>query len=67
MGVRFLRSETCIRAFARMKGYVIVEAILFDTAANRNVSREECVFDFVGAFLNDNVLGAKLDLNSSNK
>jgi hypothetical protein len=47
-GVWFLLSETCMRAFARMKGYVNVEAILFETAANRKVSSEECVLDFVG-------------------
>jgi hypothetical protein len=67
MGVRFLRSETCMRAFARMKGYVTVEAMLFDIAAKRKVSREECVFEFVGAFFNDNVFGGKVDLNNSNK
>jgi hypothetical protein len=37
-----------MRAFARMKGYVNVEAILFETAANRKVSREEWVLDSVG-------------------
>jgi len=30
-----------MRAFARMKGYVMVEAILFETAANKNVSSGE--------------------------
>jgi hypothetical protein len=37
-----------MRAFARMKGYVNVDAILFETAAKRKVSREECVLDFGG-------------------
>ena len=50
-----------------MKGYVTVEAMLFDIAAKRKVSIEECVFDLVGAFLNDNVFGGKVDLNNSNK
>ena len=67
MGVKFLLSETCIRALARMKGYVTVEAILFEMAAKRKVSRDECVFDFVGAFLKDNELGGNVSLNSSNK
>ena len=33
-----------MRAFARMKGYVIVDAILFDNAPKRNVSNGACVF-----------------------
>jgi hypothetical protein len=67
MGVRFLRSDTCMRAFARMKGYVNVEAILFDTAAKRNVSREECNFDFVDEDLRLMELGGNVVLNNSNK
>lgn len=67
IGVKFLRSETCIRAFARMKGYVIVEAILFDIAAKRNVSKEECILDLVGEFRKEREFGGKVDLNSSNK
>jgi hypothetical protein len=56
-----------MRALARMKGYVTVEAILFEMAAKRKVSRDECVFDFVGAFLKDNELGGNVSLNNSNK
>jgi hypothetical protein len=41
IGFKFLPSETCKRAFARMNGYVIVDAILFEMAAKRNVSRDE--------------------------
>jgi len=67
MGVKFLRSETCMRAFARIKGYVIVEAMLFDIAAKRKVSREECVLDFICAFLNDNEFGGNISLNHSNR
>ena len=67
MGVKFLRSETCMRALARMKGYVSVEAILFEMAAKRKVSRDECVFDFIEAFLKDNEFGGNVSLNNSNK
>ena len=67
MGFKSLRSETCMRAFARMKGYVIVEAILFEMAAKRNVSRGECDFVDLGEVLNESVFGGKVDLNSSNK
>jgi hypothetical protein len=54
-----------MRAFARMKGYVIVDAILFDTAANRNVSRDECVL--AGLFPIERVFGGNVVLNSSNR
>ena len=64
IGVRFLRSETCMRAFARMKGYVNVEAILFEIAAKRKVSREECVFDFVGEDLKLIELGGIIRISS---
>jgi hypothetical protein len=56
-----------MRAFARMKGYVNVEAILFDTAAKRKVSREECDFDFVDEDLRLIELGGNVVLNNSNK
>jgi hypothetical protein len=56
-----------MRAFARMKGYVNVEAILFETAAKRKVSKEECVFDFVGEDLKLMELGGNVVLNNSNK
>lgn len=67
IGDKFLRSETCMRAFARMKGYVIVDAILFEMAAKRKVSREECDLDFVGKFEKERELGGNVSLNSSNK
>ena len=57
-----------MRAFARIKGYVIVDAILFDIAANRKVSMEECVFDFVeGEFRRKRELGGNVDLNNSKR
>lgn len=57
-----------MRAFARMKGYVIVDAILFDTAANKKVSREECVLDFVlGELRRESELGGNVDLNNSKR
>lgn len=36
-----------MRALARMNGYVIVEAILFATAANKNVSSDVCALFLV--------------------
>ena len=67
IGDKFLRSETCIRAFARIKGYVMVDAILFEIAAKRKVSREECVLDFMGEFAKERKLGGNVSLNSWNK
>ena len=46
---------------------MIVEAILFDIAAKRNVLRAVCILEFMGARLNDNDSGGKVDLNNSNK
>jgi hypothetical protein len=67
MGVKFRRSETCIRAFARMKGYVMVDAILFEIAAKRNVSNDECVLDVAGECRIESEPGGNVDLNSSNR
>jgi hypothetical protein len=49
-----------------MKGYVTVEAILFETAANKNVSNEECVFLGL-VFPIASEFGGNFDLNNSNR
>jgi hypothetical protein len=50
-----------------MKGYVIVEAMLFDTAAKRNVSRDEWPLVLLGEFRKLSELGGKDDLKSSKR
>ena len=65
--MRLRRSETCILALARIKGYVIVEAMLFDTAAKRNVSRGEWTLDVLGELRKLSVFGGKDDLKSSKR
>jgi len=56
-----------MRAFARMNGYVMADAMLFEIAANKNVSNGECVVRFVVLRPMDKVFGGKDDLKSSNK
>ena len=65
-GVKSRRLETCILAFARMRGYVIVDAMLFATAPNKKVSRGEWRLDW-DEFLNDNEFGGNVDLNNSKR
>jgi hypothetical protein len=50
-----------------MKGYVSVEAILFATAAKRNVSRDEWDLDLTMPFTGLRELGGKVDLKSSKR
>jgi hypothetical protein len=53
-----------MRVLARIKGYVSVDAILFETAANKNVSNDECSFARCPI---ESDFGGNLVLKSSNK